>query len=225
MYNETVTIANKSGITLLTIGNATIRGAHITNSSSINIKGFNIDASTTANDGIVIDGTSNSDITVEANTIQNSTKNGITLGQNTGSLALFNNVIVNNANNGIECTAGTTGVKYIVNNTIVKNGKSGIEAISPQRLCVVNNIIIYDPVAGRMGLHCVARTTTSSILLRNNMSVTQMGGILQSDYRLTPASRAKDQGTTQFAPLPTKDKDGNPRIVGTSIDLGAYELQ
>jgi hypothetical protein len=224
-YNENVTISNKNAISLVTTSNATVRGVHITNSSLINLQGFIINASTTTTDGIVIDGTSNSDITVEANTVQNSTKNGITLGENTGSIALFNNVIANNAKNGIECTAGSNGVKYIVNNTIVKNGKSGIDAISPQRLCVVNNIIIYDAGTGRSGLHCVAQTTMSSILLKNNMSVTQSGGILQSDYRLTPTSRAKDQGTTQFAPLPLKDKDGNTRVAGTTIDLGAYELQ
>jgi uncharacterized repeat protein (TIGR02543 family) len=44
------------------------------------------------------------------------------------------------------------------------------------------------------------------------------------NYRLTATSPAKDTGSNALT-LATTDSDGNPRVVDTSIDMGAYEYQ
>ncbi len=45
------------------------------------------------------------------------------------------------------------------------------------------------------------------------------------DYRLKPGSPAIDKGNDEFVKGIETDRDGNPRIVGAAVDLGAYEYQ
>jgi hypothetical protein len=230
-YNELVNISSKKMLKLVAVdklvplGNVTIQGITISNSSGITVKGFKINASGTSQDAVQITGAQNINITIEANEIQNSSKNGITLGQSNDNINIVNNVIANNDQNGISFTTGATGIQYIVNNTIVKNGKCGIEAVGPQKLFIVNNIIVYDTLAGRSGERLVKGSGTTYIMEKNNLVLRRQNGVLQSDYRLVPGSIAIDKGTTNFAPLPSKDKDDNPRVSGTTIDVGAYEYQ
>jgi hypothetical protein len=205
--------------------NVTIQGIVISNSTGITVKGFKIYASGTSQDGLQLTGTQNKNITIEANDIQFSTKNGITIGQYNDTVNIVNNVIANNTLDGISFATGATGTQYIVNNTIVKNGTCGIEAVGPQKLLIVNNIIIYDQVYGKKGERLVRGAGSTYIMQKNNLVITRQNGVLQSNYRLVPGSIAIDRGTTNFAPLPTKDKDGNPRVSGTKIDVGAYEYQ
>jgi hypothetical protein len=230
-YNEQANIVNKKSLklialdTLVPLGNVTIQGITISNSSNITVKGFKIYASGTSQDAVQITGAQNTNITIEANDIQNSSRNGIALGQNNDNINIVNNVIANNDQNGINFATGATGTQYIVNNTIVKNGKCGIEAVGPQKLLIVNNIIIYDTLAGRSGERLVRGAGTTYIMQKNNLVLRRQNGVLQNDYRLVPGSIAIDKGTTNFAPLPGKDKDGNSRVSGTTIDVGAYEYQ
>lgn len=44
------------------------------------------------------------------------------------------------------------------------------------------------------------------------------------DFHLTAASACKNAGSNAAPYLPLQDKDGNARISGTSVDMGAYEL-
>jgi hypothetical protein len=225
-YNELVNISNKKTLKLVAQDtNVTMQGVSISNSTGITLKGFKINASGTSQDGVQLTGTQNKNITIEANDIQYSTKNGITLGQNNDTVNIVNNVIANNGENGINFATGATGTQYIVNNTIVKNGKCGIEAVGPQKLLIVNNIVIYDQAYGKKGERLVRGAGSTYIMQKNNLILTRQNGVLQSNYRLVPGSIAIDRGTTNFAPLPTKDKDSNPRIIGTKIDVGAYEYQ
>jgi len=43
------------------------------------------------------------------------------------------------------------------------------------------------------------------------------------DYRLTESSPCKDAGTNSAPELSSTDKDGNPRIMDNTVDMGAYE--
>ncbi|MGA3286722.1 MAG: right-handed parallel beta-helix repeat-containing protein [Bacteroidota bacterium] len=273
-YNEVVNITNKDSLTLLASGGVTIQGVHIAKSQVIDIKGFIIDAANAGKDAVQIEGQENSDITIEANEIKNSSKDGIAMGKNNVNTRVLNNVIVNNQQNGIDFADGTSGVQYIVNNTIVRNGYNGIDAASQQELYLVNNIISFNGTGagtsgGRYGIKRDAQGLAASITLLNNLIIdnngttnkksskdlcntqqilnsadasnittagtegsgvssssgAQLSDILLPDYRLTQTSIAIDKGTTNFDQLPEEDKDGNPRIRKTTIDIGAYEAE
>ncbi|MEM4441094.1 MAG: choice-of-anchor Q domain-containing protein [Desulfurococcaceae archaeon] len=45
------------------------------------------------------------------------------------------------------------------------------------------------------------------------------------DLRLQASSPAINAGCNNAPSIPSTDKDGNPRIVGTAVDMGAYEYQ
>jgi hypothetical protein len=273
-YNEVVNITNKDSLTLLASGSVTIQGVHIAKSQVITIKGFIIDAANTGKDAVQIEGQENSDITIEANEIKNSSKDGIAMGKNNANTRVLNNVIANNQQNGIDFADGTSGAQYIVNNTIVRNGYNGIEAASQQELYLVNNIISFNGTVagtsgGRYGIKRDAQGLAASITLLNNLIIgnngttnkksskdlcntqqilnsadasnittagtegsgvssssgAQLSDILLPDYHLTQTSIAIDKGTTNFDQLPEEDKDGNPRIRKTTIDIGAYESE
>jgi hypothetical protein len=49
------------------------------------------------------------------------------------------------------------------------------------------------------------------------------GDPLQEDFRLLAGSPCIDAGTTDGIALPEVDFDGNLRIIGSSVDIGAYE--
>ena len=47
----------------------------------------------------------------------------------------------------------------------------------------------------------------------------------QGDYRLLPGSPCQDTGTNQSWMVSSTDSDGDPRIAGSAVDLGAYEYR
>ena len=53
-----------------------------------------------------------------------------------------------------------------------------------------------------------------------------IGGTEDDDFRLSPLSRCVDAGDPSFAPgTDETDADGNPRVIGGRVDMGAYEFQ
>ena len=181
-YKELVEIQKRDSLTLLASENVTIQGVRIARSNVITVKGFTIDAAKTNKDAVQIEGQENTDITIEANEIVNSSKDGISTGKHNVRTRIVNNVIAGNEKNGIDFADGTNGAQYVINNTIVKNGWNGVEAASQRNLYLVNNIISFNGTAkgdagGRYGVKRDNKAGAERITLLNNLIVGNDGKV------------------------------------------------
>jgi hypothetical protein len=181
-YKELVEIQKKDSLTLLASEEVTIQGVRIARSNVITVKGFIIDAAGTKKDAVEIEGQENTDITIEANEIVNSSKDGISAGKHNVRTRIVNNVIAGNEKNGIDFAAGTDGAQYVLNNTIVKNGWNGVEAASQKNLSLVNNIISFNGTAkgdgeGRYGVKREGKAGAGKIVLLNNLIIGNDGKV------------------------------------------------
>jgi hypothetical protein len=181
-YKELVEIQKKDSLTLLASEEVTIQGVRIARSNVITVKGFTINAANTNKDAVEIEGQENTDITIEANEITNSSKDGISAGKRNVRTRIVNNVIAGNEKNGIDFADGTDGAQYVLNNTIVKNGWNGVEAASQKNLYLVNNIISFNGTAkgdaeGRYGVKREGKAGAGKIVLLNNLIIGNNGKV------------------------------------------------
>jgi hypothetical protein len=181
-YKELVEIQKKDSLTLLASEDVTIQGVRIARCNVITVKGFTIDAAGTKKDGVEIEGQENTDITIEANEITNSSKDGISAGKHNVRTRIVNNVIAGNEKNGIDFADGTDGAQYVLNNTIVKNGWNGVEAASQKNLSLVNNIISFNGTAkgdaeGRYGVKREGKAGAGKIVVLNNLIIGNGGKV------------------------------------------------
>jgi hypothetical protein len=187
-YKELVEIQKKDSLTLLASEEVTIQGVHIARSNVITVKGFTIDAAGSKKDAVEIEGQENTDITIEANEITNSSKDGISAGKHNVRTRIVNNVIAGNEKNGIDFADGTDGAQYVLNNTIVKNGWNGVEAASQKNLYLVNNIISFNGTAkgdaeGRYGVKRDGKAGAGKIVLLNNLMIGNDGKVNKQSSR------------------------------------------
>ena len=148
--------------------------------------------------------------------------------------SIINNVIAGINGSGI---FNDSASPPIVNNTIFLNyGGGGIANLNSSNPQITNNIITSN---GTYGIH--ADISSSPVSTYNDVWANAWGnyynvspglGSLSSDPRYvslfdlhlkcsSPAINAGDNAVASS----TGDKDGNPRIVGGKVDLGAYERQ
>jgi len=165
---------------------------------------------------------------IENNIIFNNS-NGISCSQWSEPIIL-NNLIENN-NDGIKCLHASPA---IINNTIVNNADKGIYC----NTCfssIVDNIIWGNGTS--FWVPDNANPTISYCDIEGEFPVNAIDGggniyenpnfLGQDDYRLSENSPCIDAGIpdTTGLYLPEFDLDGNPRISGDRIDMGAYEFQ
>jgi hypothetical protein len=147
-----------------------------------------------------------------------------------------------------------SGAPVFVNNTFTNNRSSnGLDSeiytnSSPgEPTSFYNNIVVG--LKGQTALYCDNfNTTTLAVFFNNDVYVprgTRYGGICpdqtgsngnisdnpkfvnpaKRNYQLLGGSPAINAGTNSAPDLPKKDLAGHPRIVGGTIDMGAYEFQ
>lgn len=170
-----------------------------------------------------------------------------------GSYTLSNNVIAENSawkGGGVHLAGNASAV--LTNNTIVGNLATeggGIGSHGDLFLTLTNNTVAQNTGGGIL---CpLASVITNCILWGNSGGPDLMGswatysdigtgelageGNISADplfldptagdYHLQPGSPCIDVGNDLAPGLTDTDKDGNPRIVGAAVDMGAYEYQ
>lgn len=200
--------------------------------------------------GISIGGNAGGFVTLDANRISGSRfVRGITVSQNPGSPAnrvtLQNNVVQGQDNLGsTDFAIGvnlTNTTVHVVNNTVI-NGATGMAILgtttSGNTGRVANNLIAFNSAAGLLIDPRVAAVVPNRYnLVHGNGSdmytpgigtVTSAPALVSArDPRLGEASPALNAGNTADAPTfllgPTFDADGELRIVGAAVDIGAFE--
>ncbi len=114
----------------------------------------------------------------------------------------------------------------ITNNIISNNSGYGIyeydaTSDSPTNYnCLDNNTPYNYCDEGTMGLNDV-----NTIVGNSNNIFADPQFIGGSDYHLQPTSPCIDTGSNIARAIPERDKDGNPRIINFTVDMGAYEFQ
>jgi parallel beta-helix repeat protein len=134
---------------------------------------------------------------------------------------ILNNTIVGNEpksySGGIDCTENAA--PKIHNNIIACNGEGyGIYVDSISSPTISNNNV-WESGAGNYGPSIVDQTGTNG----NISSSPEFLSSDSNDYHLNYNSPCINTGDVNIANLSATDYDGNPRITGSSVDMGAYE--
>lgn len=125
---------------------------------------------------------------------------------------------------------GSTLVNCTVVNNSAKQYGGGAEG------CTLINTIVYSNSIG--GAVYPTLTNHSNTLLAYNSCTTPLPGTGANNFSVAPlftdlaggnlrlqeASPCRDTGTNLIS-LPAKDFDGRPRLIGSRVDVGAYEFQ
>jgi hypothetical protein len=148
----------------------------------------------------------------------------------TVNVNLVNNTYVNNVDSGTS--------SYVVNRGTVglsKNGSGAVYLNCNIYNCIfwgntgvggapsiaVNNIVDAFPTA-LTAKNSLDSNNFSTAITKQNIVTTNPLFVSSNDFQLTNASPAKDTGDNTYMSL-TTDLNNNPRIVNTTIDMGAYE--
>lgn len=143
----------------------------------------------------------------------------------------INNFIYGNSDGGAQfinnysCNADSDKPVF-VNNTIVFNGLYGILDGCPAS--IVNNIVWghYNDLNAPVEVVSYSDVSQGPYAGQNyNVSIDpQFVNKSMDDYHLLPTSPILNLGDNTAPNLPIKDFDGDPRIVGSTVDIGADEV-
>ena len=141
--------------------------------------------------------------------------------------------------NRAEFNGGGAAACYLNNCTVIGNsagqeggGLYGFAVIQVQRISYATNCIVYsNTAAGSSNFTdygcCLANSCTTPMPYCGSGNLTNQPLFMDAangDYRLLPGSPCINVGNTVLAPS-GPDLDGNPRIRGGTVDMGAYEFQ
>jgi Right handed beta helix region/Abnormal spindle-like microcephaly-assoc'd, ASPM-SPD-2-Hydin len=221
---------------------------YITGSSAAQVTGNIISGN--ASTGIEADYVS-SPLNVVSNTITENRGNGINYSySNSGAqLTLIQNVIADNQGVGVFWSNPPV---VMVNNTITNNSSSWFSEASEVWGNIVNNQITMEnnllvatgstaafscdnysytslPIFDHNDVFSVAGLAYGSVCpdvtgTSGNVSVDPLfAAILSDNVHLQTGSPVINQGNNLASQLPSKDMDGDARIIGTAVDIGADE--
>ena len=160
---------------------------------------------------------------------------------NLGDIHLSNSTLSGNAAENSGGGVRSTGTLTAVGCTIAGNsGGEGGGIYSSGELTLANSLVVMNGVDGLVG--ALSEGSTGNLIGIDPRFVRNPGTNGTDDYgdlRLTATSPAIDRGTIDGLPLDTWDQDmdgntteslpfdldGNSRVVGMSVDVGAYEFQ
>jgi hypothetical protein len=168
-----------------------------------------------------------------SNNYSASTTYGGAIAFKTGYLYCINNLINNNSS-GVYIFSVYGGGKF-VNNTIANDGYTGIIISKDQtNLSIYNNLVVNNKQEVTLGIpSMMSNNITGNVdCFKNPPSfIGYTDGLYDYqafDFNLKSNSEAINKGLSSASfnmLLPSSDLEGNPRIVGDTIDIGAYEFQ
>lgn len=140
-----------------------------------------------------------------------------------GVASIRNNTVVGNtaAGGGGGCAIAnlnttTAPMASLVNNILASNG-SGVYASATAAPTFSHNCVYLNTAYDYQG---VADPTGTKGNIRVNP---QFKDAANKDYHIVPGSQCIDAGDDSAATPTDTDLDGNPRIIGVHVDIGAYE--
>ncbi|MEN8218471.1 MAG: Calx-beta domain-containing protein [Pseudomonadota bacterium] len=143
---------------------------------------------------------------------------GVYFGSSKTAILINNTISDNEANHGGGVWLAVHGTADIYNNIIWNNRarESGNDLYIGNGN---NNLNLFNNDFDQSGSHI-----TNPIFV-DPSNLNNLDPLFDEDYHLQAGSPCIDAGDNSATLLPTTDQDGNPRIVNSIVDIGAYELQ
>ncbi len=121
-----------------------------------------------------------------------------------------------------------TSSPTVTNNTIASNTGGGLDSWSGSPLitnCILWGNLVADDLVGASANYSDVGTGNTGGGTGNISADPKFVDPANGDFHLQAGSPCIDAGTDLAPELPDTDLDGNPRIVGVAVDMGAYEFQ
>jgi len=155
------------------------------------------------------------------------TSDGGAISLSSGSMTLYHCTIVGNKTDGNSGAGISSSVAMTVLNSIISSNYANTGANYGESAQVTGSSITISN-------SCLQGLTSTNYLGKNNtganpLLVGAVGGTsaptTNGDFHLSPCSPAIGAGANAYTGGITTDIDGNPRLFGSSVDMGAHELQ